>query len=84
MYLLVFYVPSTNNHLGFEPGDSNLSRVKHSCMRGDALWSFTWKGKKNRLVDNNQPKFSRHHLSEGGRCGHQVLLPEGLDQDVAG
>lgn len=63
MYLLVFYAPSIKSHLGFEPGDSNLSGVKHSRVLRYALWSFTWKGKKNREVDSNQSKLSRDTTS---------------------
>lgn len=40
-----------------------ISGVKHSCVLGDALWSFTWKGKKNREMDNNQSKLSRDTTS---------------------
>lgn len=63
MNFLVFYAPSVNSHLGFEPSDSNLSGVKHSCVLGGCSVEFHRKGKKNREVDNSQSKLSRDTTS---------------------
>lgn len=79
---VLVYARSITNHLGFEPGVTWLSGVTAQlCAMGCSVKVHKERQRKGSQVVSNQSKFS---LSGGGRPGHQPVLCESLDQDVAG